>query len=976
MKNIFNIQGRNKRAIAEESLREVNEFLENLFRYANAPIIVWDTHFNITRFNPAFETLTGRKADDVVGKSIKVLFPAENVENYMELIRKTQKGARWETVEIKIIHLNGSIRTILWNSAFMLGADGKTIVATIAQGYDITGRKTAEDALLISESRYRSYIEATGQIGWVTNADGDLVEDSPSLRKFNGQTFEEAKGSGWAKTLHPDDLERALEVWNKAVVNKNSYEVEYRMRRNDGIYRNLLARAFPVFSAGGSISEWVGTCIDITERVQAEKVIKDNEKRFRELIESLPQLFWTCRVDGPCDYLSKQWVEYTGIPEEEQLGYRWLEQLHPDDKDKTVSEWMEKVKTGESFDIEFRIRRNDAVYHWFKTRAVPMHDAEGNIIKWFGSNTDFDKIKKAEEQLKDFSKELEKKVDDRTKELQSSKQLLDETSRIARVGGWELNLKKNELSWSEVVYQIHEVGPKYHPTLEAELNFYTPEAKPVISGCIDRAIKSGEPFDEELELITAKRNRLWVRSVGEAYRENGEIVKIGGMFQNINDRKLAEIEFLKKSEQLTLLSNELEIIIDSIPGLVFYKDTNNRFVRVNKYMSDMYKMSKKQLEGTNLNDLHSKEEAQAYWEDDLQVIRSRKPKINIDEPWVTKTGTRWVSTSKIPNMDEKGEVVGVIGISMDVTERKLAEDELKKYRDQLEDMVKQRTADLSKVLMEVRETVNVLVSSSNQILAATSQVASGTAETAAAITETSATVEEVQQSARQSAEKAKNVVNSAQRVAQVSHNGQKSVDETAETMNRIREQMDSIAQTVVRLSEQSQSIGGIIASVTEIADQSNLLAVNAAIEAAKAGEQGRGFAVVAQEIKNLAGQSKQATSQVRNILNDIQKVTGAAVMSTEQGSKAVEAGVKQSALAGEAILILAESINEAVHAATQILASSQQQVVGMDQIGVAMQNINQAGTETAVSMVQSEKSAKNLNELGQKLKDLVERFKT
>jgi methyl-accepting chemotaxis protein len=194
-------------------------------------------------------------------------------------------------------------------------------------------------------------------------------------------------------------------------------------------------------------------------------------------------------------------------------------------------------------------------------------------------------------------------------------------------------------------------------------------------------------------------------------------------------------------------------------------------------------------------------------------------------------------------------------------------------------------------------------------------------------------------------------------------------------MNRIREQMDSIAQTIVRLSEQSQSIGGIIASVTDIADQSNLLAVNAAIEAAKAGEHGKGFAVVAQEIKNLAGQSKQATSEVRNILNDVQKATSAAVMATEQGSKAVETGVKQSVLAGEAIRFLSESSNEAVQAATQIVASSQQQVVGMDQISVAMQNINQAGTETAVSMVQSEKAAKNLHELGQKLKDMVDRFK-
>ena len=133
--------------------------------------------------------------------------------------------------------------------------------------------------------------------------------------------------------------------------------------------------------------------------------------------------------------------------------------------------------------------------------------------------------------------------------------------------------------------------------------------------------------------------------------------------------------------------------------------------------------------------------------------------------------------------------------------------------------------------------------------------------------------------------------------------------ESIEVMNRIREQMESIAESIVRLSEQGQTIGEIIATVNDLAEQSNLLAVNAAIEAARAGEQGKGFAVVAQEVKSLAEQSKQATAQVRAILGDIQKATNSAVMATEQGSKAVEAGVAQSTQAGEAIRLLAESIS-------------------------------------------------------------------
>jgi methyl-accepting chemotaxis protein len=194
-------------------------------------------------------------------------------------------------------------------------------------------------------------------------------------------------------------------------------------------------------------------------------------------------------------------------------------------------------------------------------------------------------------------------------------------------------------------------------------------------------------------------------------------------------------------------------------------------------------------------------------------------------------------------------------------------------------------------------------------------------------------------------------------------------------MHHIQNQMESIANTIVRLSEQSQQIGEIIASVNDVADQSNLLAVNAAIEAAKAGEQGKGFAVVAQEIKSLALQSKQATIQVRNILSDVQKATSAAVMATEQGSKAVENGVKQSTQAGESIRLLSQNVNESVQAATQIVASSQQQAVGMDQIGLAMNNVNQASAQNAASMLQAERAAKDMHELGQKLKQMVEQYK-
>ena len=281
---------------------------------------------------------------------------------------------------------------------------------------------------------------------------------------------------------------------------------------------------------------------------------------------------------------------------------------------------------------------------------------------------------------------------------------------------------------------------------------------------------------------------------------------------------------------------------------------------------------------------------------------------------------------------------------------------------------------LREVNGEIREGASVLASSASEILATTTQVAAGASETATAVSQTTSTVEEVKQTAQVSSEKARSVSESAQKSVQVSRTGRKSVEETVAAMNLISEQMGLIGEGIVRLSEQGQAIGEIMASVNDLAEQSNLLAVNASIEAAKAGEQGKGFAVVAHEVRSLAQQSKQATAQVRTILSDFQKATNAAVMATEQGSKAVDAGVKQSGEAGETIRILTDSITEAAQAAAQIAASSQQQRVGMDQVAMAMESIKQASLQNVSSTKQGEAAAQNLHALGQRMKQLVERY--
>jgi len=273
------------------------------------------------------------------------------------------------------------------------------------------------------------------------------------------------------------------------------------------------------------------------------------------------------------------------------------------------------------------------------------------------------------------------------------------------------------------------------------------------------------------------------------------------------------------------------------------------------------------------------------------------------------------------------------------------------------------------------EGANVLGAAASEIVASTTQLAASSSESAAAVSETTTTVEQVRQTAEVASQKAKHVADGAHKAAQISLGGRKAAEEAGAGMTRIRQQMDAIAASMMQLSEQSQAIGQIIATVEDLSAQSNLLAVNAAIEAAKAGDHGKGFSVVAQEVKSLAEQSREATREVRTILSDIQKATATSVMATEQGTKAVEAGARQTVAAGESIESLAGSVIDAAQAATQIAASSQQQQVGVDQVAAAMESIKQASVQNVSSAQQLELAARNVSDLGQRLKQLVDRYK-
>ncbi|WP_198389774.1 methyl-accepting chemotaxis protein [Sinorhizobium meliloti] len=278
---------------------------------------------------------------------------------------------------------------------------------------------------------------------------------------------------------------------------------------------------------------------------------------------------------------------------------------------------------------------------------------------------------------------------------------------------------------------------------------------------------------------------------------------------------------------------------------------------------------------------------------------------------------------------------------------------------------------LEKLLATISETAQHLSSSAAEILAGTTQQVEGMREQSSAVAQTVASVDEVLQTSEQAAQRAQHVAASYDNAVKISNEGRRALDDTVQVMNAVSARTETIAADILSLAENSLEIGEIVSVVAEIADQTNLLALNAAIEASRAGEHGRGFNVVASEIRTLADQSKSATTRVRRILMEIQKSTNSAVIGAEDGSKSVSRALETVSEAGETIRQLEAIVADSARSVAQIAASAGQQRAGMKQIHEAMHYIEQTSSQNLSAIRQAEEAAKDLNELGSRLKEML-----
>ncbi|WP_461413409.1 PAS domain-containing sensor histidine kinase [Gemmatimonas sp.] len=276
--------------------------------------------------------------------------------------------------------------------------------------------------------------------------------------------------------------------------------------------------------------------------------------QFQQLAETVPNLLWTCRGDGPCTYLSAQWVAYTGRPAAEQLGYGWLDAIHPDDRDRTFATWSAAVESRSSLDVEFRIRRHDGEYRWFTTRAVPELDHNGNILMWYGSNTDIQERRDAEGELEVLQASLGRQVEERTAMLVRTRQQLEMAQRITHTGSWFFDVKANHVSWSDELFRIFrlpvsDICPQYNeqPAL------FHPASWRVLDAAVTRAAGEGIPYNLELRLADSSEGPRYAMASCEVERAaDGSVARLYGTFQDVTDRVRARLDRDTALERLAL----------------------------------------------------------------------------------------------------------------------------------------------------------------------------------------------------------------------------------------------------------------------------------------------------------------------------------------------------------------------------------------------------------------------------------------
>jgi len=401
-----------RRLLAENVIKQREAQLarsEDQFRtLATAvPQIVWVARPDGSReyYNAKWYEYTGMTEEETLGWGwSKALHPDDKERGEARWKQSYEAGCEYE-IEYRMRGADGNYRWFLGRALPQRDASG-AIVRWFGSSTDITDRRMAEATIRASEERYRTLTEAIPQIVWNATPDGEVTYFNQRWLEYTQLPLEKLLEKTWLAALHPADQERVQTSWrntiaNAAVGNVDRFREELRLRRGDtGEYRWFLTVAVPLRRADGGIDQWIGSMADIHDQKTAAEVIRESEEKFRQLAESIPQLAWMTDADGYIFWYNERWYDYTGTTFQEVKGWGWQAVLDPAELSRVLTKFKGHLKSGEPWEDTFLLRRADGQMRWHLSRARPIRDDAGRVVRWFGTNTDITEQRELEEKLR------------------------------------------------------------------------------------------------------------------------------------------------------------------------------------------------------------------------------------------------------------------------------------------------------------------------------------------------------------------------------------------------------------------------------------------------------------------------------------------------------------------------------------------------------------------------------------------------
>ncbi|MFC3078346.1 PAS domain-containing protein [Phenylobacterium terrae] len=407
-----------------QTQKEYGERFRLLYQAQRTAHLVLAPDFTIEEASPSYLEATMTRREDLVGRPLFEAFPdnpddpeatgVRNLRASLERVLARRAADRMPVQKYDIRRPNGEFEVRWWAplNTPVFGPDGE-VRHIIHQVEDVTGemleRQRAAEAVA-GETRLRLLADAIPGLVFEFDTEGRNTYVNRQYRDYTGLPPESLLGDGWRQVLHPEDSEAVGKAWSEAVHAARPMQVECRIRGADGAWRWFMLRAAPLQDREGRVHRAIGVCTDIDAARRARDALAESEEQFRSMADSLPQLAWMADAKGWIYWYNRRWYEYTGATLEEMQGWGWTKVHHPEHVDRVVERIQQAWDTGEPWEDVFPLRGADGRYRWFLSRAEPLRDAEGRVIRWFGTNTDITEKQRLEDLQTTLIQEISHRV--------------------------------------------------------------------------------------------------------------------------------------------------------------------------------------------------------------------------------------------------------------------------------------------------------------------------------------------------------------------------------------------------------------------------------------------------------------------------------------------------------------------------------------------------------------------------------------